>query len=235
MLDQLYLLFLLNSLPPKVYTWDLPPALEPAGSVSTTAPDSGRPENVDLFGSVTTESSGAQQVRRGQIWSQEALIFQLRTQKDRIGVWLLSAGAIDPCSWVVWKPHEYFPLTPMREASEELPWQQKQDVTSPRVTQRVRWGTGDKGLMFRARLVDSSSCGEDEEAECKAPAAQTLIGSRPAFQNGKWDPSHGGSDPCWRPEDLFRTKRSHLSLKKGPLWSSSDVCLGKEVCAPLLC
>lgn len=66
----------------------------------------------------------------------------------------------------------------------------------PRVTQRVRWGIGDKGLMFRARLVDSSSWGVDEEAQCKAPAAQMLISFRPGFQNGKWDPSHGGSDPC---------------------------------------
>lgn len=51
---------------------------------------------------------------------------------------------------------------------------------SPRVTQRVRWGIEDKGLIFRTRLVDSSSCGEDEEAERKAPAAQMLIGSSQA-------------------------------------------------------
>lgn len=41
--------------------------------------------------------------------------------EDGTGVWLLSAGAIDPCFWVVWKPHECSPLTRIREASEELP------------------------------------------------------------------------------------------------------------------
>lgn len=69
-----------------------------------------------------------------------------------------------------------FPSHRWTRPSEELPWKQKQDVTSPGVIQRVRWGIGEKGLMFRARLVDSLSWGEDEEAECKAPAAQMLIG-----------------------------------------------------------
>ena len=76
---------------------------------------------MDLFGSVTTESSGTQQVRGGVDMKSRGPHLPAEDPEDGTGVWLLSAGAIDPCFWVVWKLHECSPLTRMREASEELP------------------------------------------------------------------------------------------------------------------
>lgn len=50
--------------------------------------------------------------------------------------------------------------------------------------------------MLWARLVESSSLGEDEDTECKAPAAQMLLSFLARLPEWQMGSITGGSNPC---------------------------------------